>query len=97
MNDLLSIMARQGYALTFGLLFAEALGLPFPAAIALVAAGGAVAGHTLFLSGGSSRLNGRPFDRRLGAVLARTLLRLGPVGVSLPPFDESRNLHSPFG
>jgi membrane protein DedA with SNARE-associated domain len=47
MNDLLYIMARQGYALTFGLLFAEALGLPFPAAIALVAAGAAVASHTL--------------------------------------------------
>src|SRR6202034_1773558 len=47
MNDLLTIMARQGYALTFGLLFAEAVGLPFPAAIALVAAGAAVASHTL--------------------------------------------------
>jgi membrane protein DedA with SNARE-associated domain len=48
MNYLLHIMARQGYALTFGLLFAEALGLPFPAAIALVAAGAAVASHTLY-------------------------------------------------
>src|ERR1700724_901428 len=48
MNHLLSIMARQGYALTFALLFAEALGLPFPAAIALVAAGAAVASHTLY-------------------------------------------------
>src|ERR1700694_3574386 len=47
MNYLLHIMARQGYALTFGLLFAEALGLPCPAAIALVAAGAAVAAHTL--------------------------------------------------
>src|SRR6202051_798329 len=47
MNDLLSIVARSGYALTFGLLFAEALGLPFPAAIALVAAGAAVASHAL--------------------------------------------------
>src|ERR1700722_1734021 len=47
MNYLLHVMARQGYALTFGLLFAEALGLPFPAAIALVAAGAAVASHTL--------------------------------------------------
>jgi membrane protein DedA with SNARE-associated domain len=47
MNDLLSMMARQGYALTFGLLFAEALGLPFPAAIALVAAGAGVGSHTL--------------------------------------------------
>ncbi len=47
MNELLSTMARHGYALTFALLFAEAIGLPFPAAIALVAAGAAVASHTL--------------------------------------------------
>jgi membrane protein DedA with SNARE-associated domain len=47
MTDLLSMMARHGYALTFTLLFAEAIGLPFPAAIALVAAGAAVASHTL--------------------------------------------------
>src|ERR1700686_5147957 len=47
MNDLLSIIARSGYALTFGLLFAEALGLPFPAAIALAAAGAAIASHAL--------------------------------------------------
>lgn len=47
MNDLLSIMARHGYALTFGLLMAEASGFPFPAAIALVAAGAAVASHAL--------------------------------------------------
>jgi membrane protein DedA with SNARE-associated domain len=44
------LMARHGYALTFVLLLAEALGLPFPAAIALVAAGAAVAAptHTLW-------------------------------------------------
>jgi len=47
MNDLLSMMARHGYALTCGILFAEAIGLPLPAAIALVAAGAAVASHTL--------------------------------------------------
>jgi membrane protein DedA with SNARE-associated domain len=41
-------MARHGYALTFALLLAEAIGLPFPAAIALVAAGAAVAAHTLW-------------------------------------------------
>jgi len=43
-----SLMAHHGYALTFGLLLAEALGLPFPAAIALVAAGAAVAAHALW-------------------------------------------------
>jgi membrane protein DedA with SNARE-associated domain len=51
MTDLLSMMARHGYALTFTLLFAEAIGLPFPAAIALVAAGAAAASHTLALPG----------------------------------------------
>jgi membrane protein DedA with SNARE-associated domain len=48
MNDLFSTMARHGYALTFGLLFAEAIGFPVPAAIALVAGGAAIASHTLW-------------------------------------------------
>ena len=48
MNDLFSTMARHGYALTFGLLFAEAIGFPLPAAIALVGAGAAVASHALW-------------------------------------------------
>ena len=51
MADLLSLMARHGYALTFALLFVEAIGFPFPAAIALVAAGAAVASHTLSATG----------------------------------------------
>jgi membrane protein DedA with SNARE-associated domain len=45
--NLITLMTRHGYALTFGLLLAEAMGLPFPAAIALVAAGAAVAAHAL--------------------------------------------------
>jgi membrane protein DedA with SNARE-associated domain len=48
MKDLLAIMASHGYAFIFALLFAEAIGLPFPAAIALVAAGAAVGAHTLW-------------------------------------------------
>ena len=46
--DLYLLMARHGYALTFCLLLAEAIGLPFPAAIALVAAGASVAAHALW-------------------------------------------------
>jgi membrane protein DedA with SNARE-associated domain len=46
--NLLPLMARHGYAWIFGLLLAEAIGVPFPAAIALVAAGAAVAAHTLW-------------------------------------------------
>ncbi len=47
MHDLLLSMAHHGYALIFVLLLAEAMGLPFPASIALVTAGAAVASHTL--------------------------------------------------
>jgi membrane protein DedA with SNARE-associated domain len=48
MTDMLKLMAGHGYVLTFCLLLAEAIGLPFPAAIALVAAGAAVAAHALW-------------------------------------------------
>jgi membrane protein DedA with SNARE-associated domain len=48
MHDLLSMMARHGYVLTFAVLLAEAMGFPVPAAIALVAAGAGVASHTLW-------------------------------------------------
>ena len=46
--NLFSLMAHHGYAWIFSLLLAEAIGLPFPAAIALVAAGAAVAAHALW-------------------------------------------------
>jgi membrane protein DedA with SNARE-associated domain len=46
--DLYLLMSRHGYALIFGLLLAEAVGLPFPAAIALVAAGAASGAHALW-------------------------------------------------
>lgn len=49
--NLLAIIGRHGYALTFGFLLAETIGLPFPASIALVAAGAAVASHTLTAPG----------------------------------------------
>jgi len=51
MNQLLSMMGRHGYALTFAVLLAETIGLPVPAAIALIAAGAAVASHTLVGTG----------------------------------------------
>jgi membrane protein DedA with SNARE-associated domain len=51
MNNVLSNLAHHGYAWIFILLFAEAAGLPFPAAVALVAAGAAVASHTLSMGG----------------------------------------------
>jgi membrane protein DedA with SNARE-associated domain len=47
MHEINSLLARHGYALTFALLFGEAIGLPLPAAVALAGAGAASAAHTL--------------------------------------------------
>lgn len=49
MNDLLSMIAHHGYFLVFVLVLAEAIGLPVPAAVALVAGGAAAAAHLLRL------------------------------------------------
>src|ERR1700740_1504635 len=51
MNKLLASLGRHGYSLTFAFLLAETIGLPFPASIALVAAGAAIASHTLSATG----------------------------------------------
>jgi membrane protein DedA with SNARE-associated domain len=47
MNDILSVVSRHGYLLVFVLVFAEAVGLPAPAALALIAAGAASAAHVM--------------------------------------------------
>lgn len=47
MHNLLSDIAAHGYILIFVIVFAEAIGLPVPAALALVAGGAAAASHTL--------------------------------------------------
>jgi membrane protein DedA with SNARE-associated domain len=50
MSDLIPLISRHGYTIVAALVFAEAIGLPLPAALALVAAGAAVAGHVLRVS-----------------------------------------------
>lgn len=47
MNNLLAGVAHHGYVLVFAVLFAETVGFPVPAAIALVAAGAAIPSHAL--------------------------------------------------
>jgi membrane protein DedA with SNARE-associated domain len=47
MTDLLSAITRHGYLLIFIIVFAESVGLPLPASIALVAGGAASASHSL--------------------------------------------------
>src|SRR5256886_5802252 len=47
MHDFLSLIAHHGYAVVFAVVLAEAIGLPVPAAIALLAAGAAIASGVL--------------------------------------------------
>ena len=47
MSDLTHLIARHGYLVVFAIVFAEAIGLPMPAAIALVGGGAAVAAKIL--------------------------------------------------
>src|SRR5581483_10070270 len=47
MQDVVNIIAQHGYAAVFLIVLAEALGLPVPASVAMVAAGAAVASHHL--------------------------------------------------
>ena len=46
-NSFFSLIAHHGYLLVFLVVLAESIGLPMPAALALVAAGAAVAAHGL--------------------------------------------------
>ena len=48
MTDLFSLAARHGYLLIFVVVLAESIGLPLPAALALVAGGAAAASHSLY-------------------------------------------------
>jgi len=50
MNNFLSLIAQHGYLLIFLVVLAEAIGLPVPAAVALVAGGAAAAAGTLSTS-----------------------------------------------
>jgi membrane protein DedA with SNARE-associated domain len=47
MTGLIALIAKHGYLIVVAIVFAEAIGLPVPAALALVAAGAAVAGNVL--------------------------------------------------
>jgi membrane protein DedA with SNARE-associated domain len=49
MNHLFSLIAHHGYLLIFAVVLAEAIGLPVPAALALVAGGAAAAARSLIL------------------------------------------------
>lgn len=47
MNDVIRLVSQHGYLAVFLVVLAEAIGLPMPAALALIAAGAGVASHVL--------------------------------------------------
>ena len=47
-NDLLPLISRHGYAILAAICFGEAIGLPLPAALAILTAGAVAAGRTLY-------------------------------------------------
>ena len=87
MSDLLTMMARHGYALTFALLFAEAIGLPFPAASRWWQPGRRRIPHSVGLGCSSGRDDGLLIGDTAQFWLGR--YTAGPCSVSLPPVDES--------
>ena len=50
MTEIVSLISHHGYLIIVALVFAEAIGLPFPAAVALVGAGAAVGSRALHAS-----------------------------------------------
>jgi len=81
MNNLLSMIAHHGYLLISMVVLAEAIGLPVPAAVALVAGGAAAAGGSLsvprlFFLALSSMLIGDTLLFILGRYMGWTLLGL---------------------
>jgi membrane protein DedA with SNARE-associated domain len=78
---LLSLIARHGYLVVSAIVFAEAVGMPVPAALALVAGGAAAAsgslkGPTLWLLAVGAMLSGDSLLYVLGRYMGWTLLGL---------------------
>jgi membrane protein DedA with SNARE-associated domain len=89
MSDLLRAVSQHGYSLLFLIVFAEAVGLPAPAAIALVAAGSAAAAHVMsapaaFLTAIAATLLGDTFLFFLGRKTGWAFLGF-ICGISLNP------------
>ena len=79
MDDLVSIISRHGYLLLAAVCFAEAIGLPLPAALAILTAGAVASGghlhfHLVFIISWSAMLFGDILLYLLGRVSGWALL-----------------------
>ena len=97
MEALLSAIGRHGYILVFFIVLAESLGMPVPAALALVAGGAAAAAgllhlSTLLLLAVAAMLLG---DSLL--FVTGPLHGMGPAGLSVQTVGQPGNLHPALG
>src|SRR5438067_1434473 len=99
MNSLIALLAHHGYAVVFWVVFAEAIGLPMPAALALVGAGAAVASGALRLPEATAApaSHCRDVAGRCGPVRARPQDGMGVAWIPLQSLGKSGNLHSALG
>ena len=96
MESWISGIALHGYSILFVAVFLEAIGLPVPAALALLIAGGASARGSMH---GSYALGGALWrcSRRHAHVPDGSLYRMVASWHTLPHFTEPRIMHLTFG
>ena len=80
MNDFLSLIVHHGYVVICLVVFAEAIGVPVPGAVALIAGGAAAAAGTLYgpavaLFAVAAMLSADSFLYVLGSHMGWTLLK----------------------
>ena len=93
MNHILSLILHHGYLVIFLIVLAEAVGMPVPSALALIAGGAAMAsgslrGPTVAMLAIAAMLLG---DTLL--LPSRQPYGMAFVGVSLPGFSQPGNMH----
>ena len=97
MNNFLSLIAHHGYLLIFLVVLAEAIGLPVPAAVALVAGGAAAAAGTLSVPKVLViALTAMLLGDSLLFILGR-YMGWAPAGPAVPPVGESGVVRSALG
>ena len=98
MNDLITLISRHGYLLLAAICFGEAIGLPLPAALALLTAGAVAAFgqlhfHFVFLIWTCIAM----LCGDLVLYFTGRYQRMGIARPSLPPLGQSGDLHPALG
>src|SRR5436305_3302050 len=96
MHALSSNITQHGYSILFALVFAEAMGLPVPAALVLLVAGASSAKGTATPRLCSADILLRSPSRGLFAISAWPLYRMVAARHLMQALSKSRLMHSAF-